>query len=283
MLADPGRLRASGLTLQDLIDGGGGVERRDVGRVPAVRRDRVRRPRPRLPQGVRDIENTVIRASGGTPVLVRNVAKVVESYTPRRGAVARGEAIDSVEGTVLLRRGENPKDVLARRARGGRPDQPRRPAGGDEDRPVLRPHPPGRHHAQDRLAQHARGGALVSLVLWLFLRAVAGSLAVAVTMPLALLAAFVGLHYAGVPANLLSMGAIDFGILLDGAVILVENAYRHLAEERPPPEQVPRDDRARPPRRWCGRRCSRCRSSSRRCCRSSRSSGSRGASSGRSR
>ena len=51
--------------------------------------------------------------------------------------------------------------------------------------------------------------------------------------------AFVGLYYAGVPANLLSMGAIDFGILLDGAVILVENAYRHLAEEQPPPEEVP--------------------------------------------
>ena len=58
-------------------------------------------------------------------------------------------------------------------------------------------------------------------------------------MPLALLTAFVGLYYAGVPANLLSMGAIDFGILLDGAVILVENAYRHLAEEQPPPEDVP--------------------------------------------
>ena len=58
-------------------------------------------------------------------------------------------------------------------------------------------------------------------------------------MPLALLTAFVGLYYAGVPANLLSMGAIDFGILLDGAVILVENAYRHLAEEQPPPDEVP--------------------------------------------
>ena len=58
-------------------------------------------------------------------------------------------------------------------------------------------------------------------------------------MPLALLAAFVGLYYAGVPANLLSMGAIDFGILLEGAVILVENAYRRLAQERPPPESVP--------------------------------------------
>ena len=83
------------------------------------------------------------------------------------------------------------------------------------------------------------GIVLVSIVVWMFLRALIGSLAVSVVMPLALLTAFVGLHYAGVPANLLSMGAIDFGILLEGAVILVENAYRHLALEKPPPESVP--------------------------------------------
>src|SRR5207247_1788869 len=83
------------------------------------------------------------------------------------------------------------------------------------------------------------GVALVALVLWLFLRALSGTLAVAITMPLALLTAFAGLYYAGVPANMLSMGAIDFGILLDGAVILVENAYRHLAEEQAPPAHVP--------------------------------------------
>src|SRR5438309_2502665 len=83
------------------------------------------------------------------------------------------------------------------------------------------------------------GAALVALVLWLFLRAMSGSIAVAVTMPLALLTAFVGLYYVGVPANLLSMGAIDFGILLDGAVILVENSYRLLADEKPAPDEVP--------------------------------------------
>jgi cobalt-zinc-cadmium resistance protein CzcA len=82
------------------------------------------------------------------------------------------------------------------------------------------------------------GIVLVSIVVWMFLRALVGSLAVSMVMPLALLAAFVGLYYAGVPANLLSMGAIDFGILLEGAVILVENAYRHLAIEKPPPESV---------------------------------------------
>src|SRR5258708_22668846 len=83
------------------------------------------------------------------------------------------------------------------------------------------------------------GAALVALVLWLFLRALSGSFAVAVTMPLALLSAFAGLHLAGVPANMMSVRAIDFGILLDGAVILVENVYRHLADRRPTPAEVP--------------------------------------------
>jgi cobalt-zinc-cadmium resistance protein CzcA len=239
VLADPGRLRNNGLTLKDLIDAvatsngatsGGYVQHGEA--------EFVVRGRGYL-RGAHDIENTVVRALNGTPVLVRNVAQVVEAYTPRRGAVARGEAIDSIEGTVLLRRGENPKDVL----------NAVHVAVDRINKEIL---PPGmkivpfydRTHLVDttlKTVSHnmLEGVTLVSLVLWLFLRAVSGSIAVAVTMPLALLAAFVGLYYAGVPANLLSMGAIDFGILLDGAVILVENTYRHMAEEQPPPEEVP--------------------------------------------
>jgi cobalt-zinc-cadmium resistance protein CzcA len=239
VLADPGRLRGSGLTLQDLITAVAGSNgATSGGYLKFGETEFVVRGRGYL-KGVRDIENTVIRASNGTPVLVRNVAQVVESYTPRRGAVARGDAIDSVEGTVLLRRGENPKDVL----------DGVHAAVERINRDIL---PPGMKivpfYDRTRLVDTTlktvshnmlEGVALVSLVLWLFLRTVAGSLAVAVTMPLALLAAFVGLHFAGVPANLLSMGAIDFGILLDGAVILVENAYRRLAEERPPNDLIP--------------------------------------------
>ncbi len=215
-------------------------------------------------RNMKDIENTVVKATNGTPVLVETLAKVVESYTPRRGAVARGEAIDSIEGTILLRRGENPKDVLD----GVHQSVDR------INKDVL---PPGMRivpfYDRTRLVDTTlktvshnmlEGAFLVSLVLWLFLRAISGSIAVAVTMPLALLTAFVGLYYAGVPANLLSMGAIDFGILLDGAVILVENVL-------PPPGRGPaaarggprRPSRARP-RRWCAPCCSRCRSSRRR-------------------
>src|SRR3954471_7018748 len=238
VLADPGRLRNAGVTLKDVIDAvaasngatsGGYLE---LGESELVVRGRGYLKSPA------DIGNTVVKATNGTPVLVRNVAQVVEAYTPRRGAVARAGAADSVEGTVLLRRGENPKDVLSNVHE----------AIAHINDEIL---PPGMRivpfYDRTRLVDTTlntvshnmiEGIVLVSIVVWMFLRALIGSLAVSMVMPLALLTAFVGLYYAGVPANLLSMGAIDFGILLEGAVIVVENAYRHLALEKPPPESV---------------------------------------------
>lgn len=239
ILADPAKLRSSGLALKDVIaavaESNGATS---GGYITHGESEFVVRGRGYL-KTPRDIENVVVRAQGGTPVLVRNIAKVAEGYTPRRGAVARQDDIDSIEGTILLRRGENPKDVL----RGvhevvdrvNRDVLPR----GMRIKPFY-----DRTQLVDTtlktvLRNMVEGAALVTLVIWLFLRALSGSFAVAITMPLALLASFVGLYYAGVPANLLSMGAIDFGILLDGAVILVENAYRHLSESKSPPERVP--------------------------------------------
>jgi cobalt-zinc-cadmium resistance protein CzcA len=239
VLADPSLLRNNALTLRDLTDAVAGSNgATSGGYLSHGESEFVVRGRGYL-KTTRDIENTVVRAQNGTPVLVRNVAKVVEAYTPRRGAVARGPAIDSIEGTILLRRGENPKDVLdGVHAAVDRINKDMLPPGMkivpfyDRTRLVDTTLKTVSHNMLE-------GVILVSAVLWLFLRALSGSFAVALTMPLALLTAFVGLHYAGVPANLLSMGAIDFGILLDGAVILVENVYRHLAEEQPPPQYVP--------------------------------------------
>src|SRR5689334_18017780 len=102
LLADPAKLRANGLTLKDIIaavQGSNGAT--SGGYVQFGETEFVVRGRGYL-QNITDIENTVVVAQKGTPVLVRNVAKVVEGYTPRRGAVARAEAIDSVEGIILL-------------------------------------------------------------------------------------------------------------------------------------------------------------------------------------
>ena len=240
MLADPARLRSNDLTLNDLIEAvDGSNAATSGGYLRHGESEFVVRGRGYL-LSPKDVENTVIRVNQGTPVLIRHVATVVEGYTPRRGSVARGDEVDSVEGIVLLRRGENPRDVL--RAVHAAVDT--------INRDVL---PKGAQispfYDRTRLVDTTlktvqrnmlEGALLVTAVIWIFLRTLKGSLAVAVTMPLALLSAFVGLYYAGVPANLLSMGAIDFGILLDGAVILVENAYRHLAQKRPPKQDVPK-------------------------------------------
>jgi cobalt-zinc-cadmium resistance protein CzcA len=239
VLADPARLRANNLSLKDVIDAvsqSNGAT--SGGYLKFGESEFVVRARGYLKNGA-DIEKTVITVNNGTPVLVRNIGRVVEGYTARRGTVGRGEATDSIEGTLLMRRGENPKDVLnGVHAAVDQINAEVLPKGMKivpfYDRTKL---------VDKTLGTVSRnmveGAALVALVLWLFLRALSGSLAVAITMPLALLTSFVGLYYAGVPANLLSMGAIDFGILLDGAVIVVENSYRHLSEEQPPPEEVP--------------------------------------------
>src|SRR5205823_14938080 len=78
----------------------------------------------------------------------------------------------------------------------------------------------------------AEGALLVTLVLFLFLGNLRSAAIVAVLIPLSLLATFIGLTIKGIPANLLSLGAMDFGIIVDGAVIVVENVFRRLAEEK---------------------------------------------------
>src|SRR5512142_574086 len=113
VLADPVRLKANGLTLKDLIDAvAGSTGATSGGYVQFGQSEFVVRGRGYL-KGPADIEKTVIAVQSGTPILVHNVAHISEGYVPRRGAVARGDAIDSIEGTILLRRGENPRDVLA--------------------------------------------------------------------------------------------------------------------------------------------------------------------------
>ena len=157
VLADPGRLRNAGVTLDDLVSAvagsngatSGGYLRQGESEAVVRAQGYLRTPR--------DIRNTVIKATSGTPVLVRNVADVVEAYTPLRGAVARGGARDSIEGTILLRRGENPRDVLDGVHAGGRAHQPRHPAARHAHRALLRSHAAGRHDAGDGVAQHDRG------------------------------------------------------------------------------------------------------------------------------
>ena len=180
-----------------------------------------------------DVKNIVLRSEGGTPVTVGDVARIVQSHTPRRGSVGMNLEQEIAEGFVLMRRGGNPSDVLEGvHAKVRELNEHILPKGMSiepfYDRSALVEHTLGTVH--DNLFH---GALLIVGVVWLFLRSFRASIIVGSVIPLALLTAFVGLYWLRLPANLISMGAIDFGILVDGAVILVENVM-HEAKSRKP-------------------------------------------------
>jgi len=177
-----------------------------------------------------DIGNAVIDARNGTPVLVRDVARVEVGAVPRQGVAGQGEEDDIVTGIVLMRRGENPAVVLDRVHAAIEQLNTTGLPGGVKIVPFY-----DRTWLIDKtlttvFTNLVEGALLVSLVLYLFLGNIRAALIVAASIPLALLATFLGLTWLGVPANLLSLGAMDFGIIVDGAVIVVENVFRHLSE-----------------------------------------------------
>ncbi|HET9625025.1 MAG TPA: CusA/CzcA family heavy metal efflux RND transporter [Kofleriaceae bacterium] len=165
----------------------------------------------------------------GVPVTMRDVAHVVVGYAPRQGVVTRNDNLDAVQGIVLMRKGQNPSVVLeALRARVVELQQRSLP-------PEVKINPfYDRTELVDTTLETVfhnllEGAILVSIVLFVFLLSVRASLVVVAVIPLSLAAAFLYLHVRGMSANLLSMGAVDFGIIVDGAVILVEHVFEHAA------------------------------------------------------
>nr|WP_206606470.1 efflux RND transporter permease subunit [Steroidobacter cummioxidans] len=230
---DPARLIGLELTLSDVIDAiaasngnvGGGLLRRGEQSLIVRGIGLLRTPQ--------DIMAVVLKADGGVPVTVGDVARVIQSYTPRQGAVGMDDHDDIVQGIVLLKRDANPSRVL---------DEVHRRV--EQLNESILPKGMRMEPSYDRseLIGHTLatvfhnllfGGALIVGVLWLFLRSVRGSLIVASVIPMALLVAFIGLHMLGMPANLISMGAIDFGIIVDGAVVLAESILATARVRRP--------------------------------------------------
>lgn len=180
-----------------------------------------------------DIRQVLVSANGGVPITVGDLADLVQAPTPRRGSVGWNEQPEVAEGFVLMRRGENPSRVLA-----GVHEKVE-----ELNRSIL---PQGMKirvfYDRTDLVAHTlstvhknllHGFLLVVVIVWLFLRSLAGSAIVAVVIPLSLLVSFLGLYLMGLPANLISMGAIDFGILVDGAVVLVEHVLHSIQAQHP--------------------------------------------------
>nr|MBL8410999.1 efflux RND transporter permease subunit [Dechloromonas sp.] len=181
-----------------------------------------------------DIGQVVVAESKGAPVLVRDLAEVVESRVPEQGIVgysdAQGDQDDVVSGIVLLRKDENPSMVLdALKAKVDALNASVLPEGVTivpyYDRSWLIS-----KTLRTVFMNLLEGALLVTLVLYMFLADLRAAGIVACIIPLALLGTFLGLSLVGIPANLLSLGAMDFGIIVDGAVIVIENIFRRLGE-----------------------------------------------------
>ena len=219
---DPYRLHAHGLTLRDVFErvrennhnfGGGFVEHaseqytvRGLGRV----------------ESERDLAAIVLAAHQGTAVYLRDVAEVKIGKMPRQGAVTRDGKGETVSGMVIMLRGQNSKTVIERvkQALDG----------------IRRSLPQGvrvvpfydQSVVIDGTIRTVRynllqGGALVVAILFLFLGNLRAALIVAAVIPLSMLVAFLGMRWFGITANLMSLGAIDFGVIVNGAVIMIEN------------------------------------------------------------
>ncbi len=176
-----------------------------------------------------EVGNVVLAVHNGIPILVKDIGRVEIGHAPRLGQFGYQDQDDAVEGVILMRTGEKTQEVLKRVEAKTQ----------DLNRNIL-PKDVKVHTFYDRSdlislttetveRNLLRGMVLVVIVLVFFLYDVRAGLIVAAAIPLALLFAFICLDLRDVSANLLSIGAVDFGILVDGAVVMVENIFRQIA------------------------------------------------------
>jgi cobalt-zinc-cadmium resistance protein CzcA len=178
-----------------------------------------------------DIENIIITKVNGVPLLVKNVASVRESGKPKLGSVSMDAKQDQVEGIVVMRKGENPSDVLDKlHEKVEELNTSILPDGVKivpfYDRTTLMT------YAQHTVIRNLiEGIILVTVIVLLFMADWRTTVTVGIIIPLSLLFAFICMRIKGMNANLLSMGAIDFGIIIDGAVVMVEGLFVSLDEK----------------------------------------------------
>ena len=229
---DLDKLRAYKLSFQNLLDALGRGNANAGGSYIAQGAQQFAIRGIGLLQSADDIGRIVVAARNSTPILVRDIASVKIGAVPRLGIVGQDKDDDIVTGIVIMRKGENPSIVL----KGVKEKIAEFNARGLPKGVQIVPYYDRTWLMGKTLTTVFRnlveGALLVALVLYLFLSNFRASLAVVVIIPLALLSTFLGLKIMGVPANLLSLGAMDFGIIVDGAVIVIENIMHRLAEKK---------------------------------------------------
>jgi heavy metal efflux system protein len=225
VLTDPAKLSAYGITLEDLESslaknndnfGAGYIEDkgerlrvRGLGRVTTAS----------------DIGNVVVATRAGTPIFVRDVATVEIGAMPREGAVTRDGKGEALSATVVILKGANSHAVI--RNVTARLEEIRKllPAG-VTIRPFYNQGEVVDNTTRTVFRNLIEGGLLVTLILFLFLRNIRASLITASVIPLSLLVAFIAMRRFGVSANLMSLGALDFGLIVDASVVMMENFVR---------------------------------------------------------
>ncbi len=176
-----------------------------------------------------DLEKIVLMARAGTPVLLRDVAAINAQALPRQGAALRDAKGETVSGMAIMLKGENGLQVLTRlKTRLASLNLPK----GVTISPFYDQSDVIYGTIRTVTRNLLEAGALVILVLLLFLGNMRAALIVAAVIPLSMLSGFLGMAAFGVSANLMSLGAIDFGMIVDGAVVMMENSIRRLSHER---------------------------------------------------
>jgi cobalt-zinc-cadmium resistance protein CzcA len=237
ILVDPTRLLAYGLSLPQVfaaiernnMNRGGGIIEKG-GEAYVIRGEG-------MVAGISDLEKVVIGTTKeGTPILVKHVSEVREGPMLRIGGATRDGKGETVIGMVLMLQGENARRVVAGVKETLQEIEPSLPEG-------VRIVP---FYDREDLVSRViatvsknliEGGLLVIAILFLLLGNLRGGLIVSAAIPLSMLFAFLGMVRAGISGNLMSLGAIDFGLIVDGSVVMVENIIRRLAGRTPGPDE----------------------------------------------
>ncbi|MGA8042141.1 MAG: CusA/CzcA family heavy metal efflux RND transporter, partial [Terracidiphilus sp.] len=203
-----------------------------------------------LYKNIQDIENTVIKTSNGTALRVKDIATVTQGPKIRLGQIGRathqpdGTIIDNpdtVEGIVLLQKGDDSDPILQGIHEEVSKLNSTILAKGVKIVPFLDRSDLVRYKVATVEHNLSAGMILVSIILFAFLGNIRGAIIVALTIPFALLFASICLDLSHIPANLLSLGALDFGMVVDGSVVMIENIVRHLSQHddtRTPSRQI---------------------------------------------
>ena len=229
VIVDPFRLDRYELTLRDVFDAVGRNNQSFSGGFIEHRSERYTVRGTGLVADEDDLRRVIVASADGVPVFISDVADVVAAPMPRYGAVTRDGDGETLAGMVIMLKGENGKAV-AERVKDRIADITATLPEGVSITPFY-----DQTEVIDRTAHTVRknlleGSLLVIVVLFVFLRDVPAALITAAIIPVAMLIGFIGMRLFGVSANLMSLGAIDFGLIVDGGVVMMENFIRRRSE-----------------------------------------------------